>query len=195
MTRQLILVTEAGIADSEDVVRFEVWAGDGFTEEEWWREKVDGSEWTMEDAREETGFDLIDVLQFYSGPGIGSEYWLFVPEARLRGVAYCTGIPEKDEAEKAAWSVLHGAEYARAIPAGYLKELCHVFLGTFSSEYPRNVTGDGCWAIQFQGLKACAPCSLEGTSLCLGAEMLETGRNSLGLEIPIKPFAIEPRQS
>jgi hypothetical protein len=47
------------------------------------------------------------------------------------------------------------------------------------------VTGDGCWAVQFNGLRACSGCAFCESESCLGQEILETGKNNVGLEIPI----------
>lgn len=186
MARQLILVTEVGFTDSEKIARFELWAEDGFKEEEWWCTKAGGA-WTKGSTREIEGLDLPDALLLYGGPMSESEYWLFVPDARLRGVAYCTGLQDTENsvAEKTAQRILISAEENGGIPREYSKELFRIFLGTFSQEYPRDVTGDGCWAIQFKGLLACKLCEFDGTSLCLEQNIFETGKNNLGLDIPI----------
>lgn len=193
MARQLILVTEVGFTDSEEIARFELWAEDGFKEEEWWCTKA-GGVWTKESTREIEGVNLPDALLFYGGPMSSSEYWLSVPEARLRGVAYCAGLTNTGSiaAKKVARRILISAEEGEGISNKYSEELFQVFLGTFSQKYPRDITGDGCWAVQFKGFLACKLCVFDETSLCLGQNIIETGTNSLGKDIPITQYFSQP---
>ena len=59
------------------------------------------------------------------------------------------------------------------------------FFGTFRKWLPRNLVGDGCWGVQFMGLRACQSCVFDRRKLCPGQEIVRTGKNNLGFEIPI----------
>ena len=42
-----------------------------------------------------------------------------------------------------------------------------------------------CWSIQFWGLDACSVCEFKDTPECGGVDILSSGRNSKGFEVPI----------
>jgi len=47
-----------------------------------------------------------------------------------------------------------------------------------------NLTGE-CWTVQFSGLKACDTCEYKDTEDCGGQNIRKTGKNELGLKVPL----------
>ena len=43
-----------------------------------------------------------------------------------------------------------------------------------------------CWLIQFSGLKACKTCEAKNTDECGGKNIIKTGKNELGFNVPLK---------
>lgn len=42
-----------------------------------------------------------------------------------------------------------------------------------------------CWSVQVWGIEACTNCDFHNTSECGGRQILRTGKNTLGIVIPL----------
>jgi hypothetical protein len=50
---------------------------------------------------------------------------------------------------------------------------------------PSNKITDECWAIQFQGIKACKACKYRTKRTCGGQTIRKTGKNAKGFTVPL----------
>jgi hypothetical protein len=50
--------------------------------------------------------------------------------------------------------------------------------------HQNNLTSE-CWLVQFNGLKECDTCEQKGKRDCGGKQIRKTGKNRLGLNVPI----------
>ena len=55
---------------------------------------------------------------------------------------------------------------------------------SYTTVNQNNLTAE-CWDIQIWGLKKCETCDLKGKRNCGGKNIRKTGKNSLGLAVPI----------
>lgn len=142
-------------------------------------------------------------------------------KARLRGIAVCSNVATYTEGRLMAAArnllILWLAGKPRNVPgivrrrvppvAGattsshrYIlqppKEILvafHAHFVRFNKLFPRGITGEGCWAVQVVGLRACVECPAEtNEDLCLGMDIRRTGRTSHGLEVPISNYSGPP---
>ena len=184
MKRQLLLITEFSFKNSERLSRLELWRGAKFSLEEWtcvgrndnWAriERVlhDGD---LESAVESYGWFIFQRA-------------ILDPRATLRGVAVCIGIPDSIKGPlllEAHRIIREVWDYCDTFLPEHVPILFHAFLGKFRTRLPRGIIGDGCWKVQFQGLRACGSCPYEGHVLCPGRSTVRTGTNSVGMEIPV----------
>jgi hypothetical protein len=177
MKRQLMVVTEIRFVRSDRITRLEFWNDTDVTAEEWTREHP-GAEWDLV-KKTLRMHDLDRGLAAYRA--FVFEFGMMQRDARLRGIAVCTGVQacQKHKVTALAYELLDlWYQLGRSQTSRYFPVFHHAFLGHFPHSLPRGVTGAGCWAVQFGGLKACRFCDFEDNTLCLG-------KNSVGVEIPI----------
>jgi len=184
MTRWLLLVSEFGVMGTEKRFRLEFWTGEDYTIERWTCASLGGG-WrhAMNDLRE---VDFADGLKVYED--FVWQHGIDNPDAYLRGVAFCIGGEDMIWAllrERAHRILSYNWEFNVNFPAPCLPVLHHAFLGKFHQKLPRHLVGAGCWAVQFDGLRACRSCEFQDASLCLGKKIVQTGRNNVGQEIPL----------
>lgn len=184
MTRWLLLVSEFGVMGTEKRFRLEFWMGEDYTIERWTCASLGGG-WrhAMNDLRE---VDFADGLKVYED--FVWQHGIDNPDAYLRGVAFCIGVEDMMRAQlkEMAHKILSNSwEFNVNFPAPCLPVLHHAFLGKFRQKLPRHLVGDGCWAVQFNGLRACRSCEFQDASLCLGKKIVRTGKNNVGQEIPL----------
>lgn len=110
------------------------------------------------------------------------------PRVVLRGVAVCIGRPESIKGPlllEAHRIIREVWDYCDTILPQHVPILFHAFLGEFRTRLPRGVIGDGCWKVQFKGLRACVSCPYEKNLFCPGKSIVRTGTNDVGMDIPI----------
>ena len=185
MAKKLLLVSEFNNVDTETGSRYEVWQDNPLSFCEYTCTHK-GGRWrkAWEVACKE--HDLEFVLAAY-------DFFLFdkvieSDSASLCGVAISRRVPmivSKLLLKEAHWILSNCWEFNPNYNPDYLPVARTAFLGAFRKWLPRNLVGSGCWAVQFQGLRACQSCAFKRRKLCLGQETVRTGKNDRGIEIPI----------
>jgi hypothetical protein len=184
MKRQLLLATEFSFRNTEKLSRLELWSGAGFALEEWTCIGRNDN-WARIERVLHAG-DLESAVESYG-------WFIFQrailgPRATLRGVAVCLGVPNsiKGPLMLEAHRIIREVwEFCDTFPTEHVPILLYAFIGEFGTRLPRGVIGDGCWAVQFKGLRACGSCPYEKHVLCPGRSIVRTGYNSAGMLIPV----------
>lgn len=183
--RQLLLVAEFGSTANKTRFRFEFFGdNDDYTFGTWICAHK-GAKWNGR-LRSNRKYRIVEGLSEF----VQYVYGVAITNTNdyLRGVAICTGVPNpiiQETAEMADWILLKTFQYNVNFKGMTLPALYHAYIGRFCKDLPRDAVGDGCWVVQTQGFRACRECELHHHRACLGKAMIRTGKNSVGLEIPI----------
>jgi len=184
MTRKLLLVMEYGFKNSEKISRVELWRGNHFTVEEWTcRRRFNSWRHVGETLHRDDLKSGLEAFGWYVYSN-GIENAQAVP----RGIGACGSVEKETRDQLTAQvdqTLLEIYEFDDNYHEDDTPVLYYAYVGVFSTKLPRGAVGDGCWAVQFAGLQACKNCEFDDSQFCLGRETVLTGRNSLGLEIPI----------
>jgi len=210
LKNELLMVTEIEFRNSDRLTRYEFLKGDGYTGEEWTRAQP-GGQWRrtknkVTRRRIDYGLSAYQMLCWnYANP---------LCTARLRGIAVCSGVGSdmEDRLLTAAreimflWlvptfqtqpTIARGggttaagqtlARYRNVLqPPKAINVARHSYLARFDQRFPRGKTGEGCWVVQIEGLRACSNCPAEDDDgLCLGMDIRRSGMTSDGLDIPV----------
>lgn len=184
MKRQLLLATEFNFRNTEKLSRLELWSGSRFALEEW---TACGrhDNWARIEQVFHAG-DLESAIEAYGW--FVFQRALLDPRAVLRGVAFCVGpsesvretlLSEAHEIIREVW------DYCDTFLPEHVPILFYAFIGKFRTRLPHGIIGDGCWRVQFEGLRACVLCPYEKNLFCIGKSILSEGSNNAGVDIPI----------
>lgn len=210
MNNDLLMVTEVEFRNSNRLMRYEFLKGDDYIGEERTRAHP-GGQWRrtknkVTRRRIDYGLSAYQELCWnYAAPSC---------EARLRGVAVSSevGADLENRLLTAAREIMFlwllptlqtrtvtvrrgsptraGQTVARYRYVMQTRQAVsvarHSYLARFESRFPPGITGEGCWVVQVEGLRACSDCpATNEDTLCLGMDIRRSGKTSEGLDIPV----------
>lgn len=186
MKPELLLVTEFGFTNSKRLTRIELSGPRGCSSAEWTRANP-GGPWRPTKWRATSG-DLDEGLRAFGE--LVFERGVMRRDTRLHGVAFSSrlvGDPKDRLLDQAVRLIDTWFMCAHHRNNRLFSIRSFAFLGHFYNEFPRGLMEENrCWSIQTDGLKACRTCpGDEYMELCVGRRIRQTGRTSIGAEIPV----------